>query len=87
MLGEVLIYSIDSDNISNILIIRSNSRNEPDFWGFTTLGYSNFSWAAAQEIIEYCDVADIVAREQFYIDSLAPAYNIRSDAGSSYIRL
>ena len=35
-------------------------------------GYSEFSL----EIIEYCDIKDTINREQFYIDSLNPEYNI-----------
>lgn len=41
-------------------------------------GYSEFSL----EIIEYCDIKDTIKREQFYIDSLNPEYNILKIAGS-----
>ncbi|RUP45952.1 GIY-YIG nuclease superfamily [Jimgerdemannia flammicorona] len=42
-------------------------------------GYSNF----ALEVLEYCDTTDLVSREQYYLNTLAPIYNILKDAGSS----
>ena len=42
-------------------------------------GYSNFSL----EILEYCDIADLIKREQYYLDKLSPKYNILKIAGSS----
>ena len=42
-------------------------------------GYSNFSL----EILEYCDIADLTKREQYYLDKLSPKYNILKIAGSS----
>jgi group I intron endonuclease len=42
-------------------------------------GYSNFTL----EILEYCDPAVIIQREQHYINSLYPKYNILKIAGSS----
>jgi group I intron endonuclease len=42
-------------------------------------GYSNFTL----EILEYCDSADLLKREQYYIDKLNPEYNILKTAGSS----
>ena len=42
-------------------------------------GHSNFRL----EILEYCDPADLIKREQFYIDSIKPEYNILLIAGSS----
>ena len=41
-------------------------------------GHSNFS----VEILEYCDPADLLKREQYYIDLLKPEYNILKTAGS-----
>lgn len=43
-------------------------------------GYSNFSF----EIIEYCDKKDVISREQYYLDTLAPKYNILKTAGNLY---
>lgn len=42
-------------------------------------GYSNFSVT----ILEYCDISDLNAREQYYFDTLNPQYNILKVAGSS----
>ena len=42
-------------------------------------GYSNFSL----EILEYCDIAENIKREQYYIDKLNPEYNILKTAGSN----
>lgn len=42
-------------------------------------GYSNFSL----EILEYCDVSNLLEREQFYFDLLKPNYNIAKIAGST----
>lgn len=42
-------------------------------------GYSNFSL----EILEYCDIANLTEREQYYLDKLNPRYNTLKIAGSS----
>lgn len=42
-------------------------------------GYSNFSL----EILEYCDIANLNEREQYYFDLLDPKYNTLKIAGSS----
>lgn len=42
-------------------------------------GYSNFSL----DILEYCDIADLTIREQYYLDMLNPKYNTLKIAGSS----
>jgi group I intron endonuclease len=42
-------------------------------------GYSSFQL----EILEYCDIADLTEREQYYLDKLNPKYNILKIAGSS----
>lgn len=36
------------------------------------------------EILEYCESNDLIKREQYYIDSLKPEYNILKIAGSSF---
>ena len=43
-------------------------------------GYSEFSL----EIVEYCEINEVLKREQFYLDSLNPEYNILKTAGSLY---
>jgi group I intron endonuclease len=42
-------------------------------------GYSNFSLT----ILEYCEISELLTREQFYFDKLKPQYNILKIAGSS----
>ena len=42
-------------------------------------GYSNFSL----EILEYCDIAHLTEREQYYFDKLNPRYNTLKIASSS----
>jgi len=42
-------------------------------------GYSNFTL----EILEYCDVPELLIREQYYLDLLKPTYNIAKIAGST----
>jgi hypothetical protein len=43
-------------------------------------GYENFTL----EILEYCDPAYILEREQYYLDNFKPEYNILKVAGSSF---
>jgi hypothetical protein len=45
--------------------------------GLLKYGYSNFSL----EIIEYCELSNLIEREQYYIDLLKPEYNIEKVAG------
>jgi len=40
-------------------------------------GYSNFSF----EILEYCNKNEILVREQYYLDTLKPEYNILPTSG------
>jgi len=42
-------------------------------------GYSNFSL----EILEYCDIANLIEREQYYKDKLNPSYNTLNPVDSS----
>jgi CRP-like cAMP-binding protein len=42
-------------------------------------GYENFSL----EILEYCEIDKLIAREQFYFQNLKPQYNLLQTAGSS----
>jgi len=42
-------------------------------------GYSNFTLS----ILEYCSIEDLIPREQFYLDSLIPQYNLLQTAGST----
>jgi group I intron endonuclease len=45
---------------------------------FNKYGYSSFSF----EIIECCEIEDLIEREQFYLDSLKPQYNMAKIAGN-----
>lgn len=62
-------YLTSSLKKANSIIIRS----------LLKYGYSNFS----VEIIEYCEVSEILNREQYYIDRDKPEYNILKFAGTS----
>ena len=42
-------------------------------------GYSNFSL----EILEYCEVSELLTKENYYFELLKPEYNILKEAGSS----
>jgi group I intron endonuclease len=42
-------------------------------------GYNNFSL----DILEYCELSVLIKREQYYLDTLKPKYNILKKAGSS----
>lgn len=53
--------------------------NTPIHNALIKYGYSNFSL----EILEYCNIKDIVLREQYYFDKLKPEYNILEKAGST----
>src|SRR5688572_5265519 len=43
-------------------------------------GYSEFSL----EVLEYCEKKEVLKREQFYLDSFKPEYNILQTAGSRF---
>jgi hypothetical protein len=43
-------------------------------------GFSNFSL----EILEYCNLENLLKREQFYLDTLKPEYNIVDKAGLTF---
>lgn len=46
-------------------------------------GYSSFSLS----ILEYCSVENLIQREQYYLDTLKPEYNICTTAGSTLGKL
>lgn len=53
--------------------------NRPIDRALLKYGFSNFSL----EIIEFCDTEELLKREQYYLDSLKPQYNIVEIAGST----
>jgi GIY-YIG catalytic domain/NUMOD1 domain len=59
----------------NNKIIKYNSRI---YRALLKHGYSNFNL----EILEYCNKESLINREQYYIDTLKPEYNICKIAGS-----
>lgn len=58
--------------------IKCNSKSKI-YSALISYGYNNFHLV----ILEYCDRFDVIKKEQFYIDSLKPEYNILKVAGSS----
>jgi group I intron endonuclease len=44
-------------------------------------GYSNFSF----EILEYCEVSELLKREKHYFDLLSPEYNISTEPTASML--
>ena len=60
------------------LAIISQAKHSMIYKSLLKYGYSAFSL----EILEYCDIKDTIKREQSYIDSLNPEYNILKIAGS-----
>jgi group I intron endonuclease len=44
-------------------------------------GYSSFSLI----ILEYCDTSLLLKREQFYIDTLKPEYNLAQNAAAPFL--
>lgn len=49
---------------------------------FIKYGYESFS-ASGLEILEYCEISDLISREQFYLDLLNPEYNVAKVASST----
>lgn len=62
-------YSVNRLNKSNMLIYKA----------ILKYNYSSFSL----DILEYCELGKGLDREQYYIDSLKPKYNILQIAGST----
>lgn len=64
----------------NIKYITRTSKSSLICRALLKYGYSAFSL----EILEYCNKEDIISREQYYIDTLNPEYNILKVAGSLF---
>lgn len=62
-------------NYNHISKIR---RNFPIHSALLKYGYSSFKL----EILEYCDINNLLKREQYYLDNLKPEYNVLKIAGS-----
>jgi len=63
----------------SLAYLTKNARSSVIFKALLKRGHSKFSL----EILEYCKKEDILNREQYYIDTLKPSYNILKTAGSS----
>lgn len=64
---------------SHIRLLRKNKHNNQHLQhSWNKYGEQNFTF----DIIEYCNKSDCIIREQFYIDTLHPEYNILSTAYS-----
>jgi group I intron endonuclease len=59
--------------------ISNEKRKFPIHLAILKYGYSNFKL----DVLEYCNVSDLTQREQYYIDSIKPYYNILKFAGSN----
>jgi len=53
--------------------------NRPMERALLKYGFSNFSL----EILDYCNSEDLLKREQYYLDTLKPEYNVAKIAGST----
>jgi len=58
--------------------LRTCKRGSIVYKALLKYGYSNFKF----EILEYCDTTIILEREQYYIDTYLPEYNILTIAGA-----
>lgn len=78
------IYVGSSSNLSVRLYtyysLRSLAKsNRPTDRALLKYGFSSFTL----EILEYCNLSELLTREQFYLDNLKPDYNIAETAGST----
>jgi hypothetical protein len=60
-------------------LTHEKNKSMPIYKALLKHGYSHFKL----EILEYCAVENTRAREQYYLDTLKPEYNILQRAGSS----
>ncbi len=72
-LTKRLRFYYSSKSIENSLLIKRSYI----YTSILKYGYSKFSL----EIIEYCDLDILLQREQHYLDTLKPEYNIRKKVG------
>jgi len=78
--GSSINLSLRIKNYFNISYLKTEIKKNKSmiYKALLKNGYSKFSL----ERIEYCDLADLIKREQYYIDLLKPEYNILKIAGS-----
>lgn len=70
---------IYNSKIYNSKIYNSKICSSKIYNALLTYGYNNFRL----EILDYCDISNVIKVEQDYIDKLKPEYNILTKAGSS----
>ena len=58
--------------------ISKAKRNVPIHNALLKYGYSSFKL----QVLEYCDIPNLIEREQYYMDILKPEYNVLTVAGS-----
>jgi group I intron endonuclease len=63
----------------NYLTKTASIYNSKIYNALLAYGYNNFRL----EILDYCDISNVIKVEQYYIDKLKPEYNILTKAGSS----
>ncbi len=73
-LGNRLKFYYITSNLKRVL----NKESSMIYSAILKYGYSNFSL----DILEYCEPDILISREQYYLDSLNPSYNILKVAGS-----
>lgn len=56
-----------------------NSNGSLIYKAILKYGYDNFTF----QILEYCPIQDLMEREQYYLDTVQPEYNILKFARSS----
>nr|WDW20878.1 hypothetical protein [Valsa mali var. pyri (nom. inval.)] len=72
------------DYLSVVWLNKELQRNQSIIYrALLKYGYENFRL----EILEYCEKSECIKREQFYLDTLSPYYNICTKAGSSLGRV
>jgi group I intron endonuclease len=78
-------YIGSSSNVSHrerihfVYLRKGNHHNSHLQNAYSKYGRENFSF----QVLEYCDVSLLIEREQYYIDSLRPEYNVRLTADSN----
>jgi group I intron endonuclease len=78
-IGSAIDLSKRFGNYFSLSYLETKKSNSVIYKALLKYSYSNFTL----EIMEYCDKNSLISREQYYIDSLKPEYNICKIAGSS----
>src|SRR3979411_1791579 len=77
--SAVILFRRLQDYFNMSYLVREGKKNNSLIYkALLKHGYSRFKL----DIIEYCDSAVLINREQYYLDTLNPEYNILKIAGS-----